>query len=52
MISAGNISAMALAYFCDVDEVLPRDAILYAASNVARGRDLQFHALFSRVRAT
>ena len=31
MISAGNISAMALAYFSDVDEVLPRDAILYAA---------------------
>ena len=31
MISAGNISAMAFAYFCDVDEVLSCDAILYAA---------------------
>ena len=31
MISAGNISAMALAYFSDVDEVSSDDAILYAA---------------------
>ena len=52
MISAGNISTMALACFCDLYEFLPRDAILYSGSNVARGRGLQFHALFSRVRAT
>ena len=31
MISAGNISAMALSYFSDVDEVSSDDAILYAA---------------------
>ncbi|MDE0784255.1 MAG: AMP-binding protein, partial [Planktomarina sp.] len=31
MISAGNISSMALSYFIDVDEVSPNDAILYAA---------------------
>ena len=31
MISAGNISAMALSYFSDVDEVSSEDAILYAA---------------------
>ena len=31
MISAGNISAMALSYFIDVDEVSSDDAILYAA---------------------
>ncbi|MFT4715351.1 MAG: long-chain acyl-CoA synthetase [Paracoccaceae bacterium] len=31
MDSAGNISAMTLAYFSDVDEVSPQDAILYAA---------------------
>ena len=31
MITAGNITAMALAYFSDVDEVQPQDAILYAA---------------------
>ena len=31
MISSGNISSMALAYFSDVDEVDCKDAILYAA---------------------
>lgn len=31
MLTAGNITAMALAYFCDVDEVHSQDAILYAA---------------------
>ena len=31
MISSGNISSMALAYFSDVDEVDYKDAILYAA---------------------
>jgi acyl-CoA synthetase (AMP-forming)/AMP-acid ligase II len=31
MITAGNITAMALAYFSDVDEVQAQDAILYAA---------------------
>jgi len=31
MITAGNITAMTLAYFCDVDEVHARDSILYAA---------------------
>jgi acyl-CoA synthetase (AMP-forming)/AMP-acid ligase II len=31
MITAGNITAMSLAYFSDVDEVQAQDAILYAA---------------------
>jgi len=31
MITAGNITAMSLAYFSDVDEVHAQDAILYAA---------------------
>lgn len=31
MMSAGNITAMALSYFVDVDEVRAEDAILYAA---------------------
>ena len=31
MISAGNISSMALTYFSDVDDVTAEDAILYAA---------------------
>ncbi|MEL6549441.1 MAG: AMP-binding protein [Pseudomonadota bacterium] len=31
MMSAGNIEAMALSYFVDVDDVLPEDAALYAA---------------------
>ncbi|MCH1470282.1 MAG: AMP-binding protein [Planktomarina sp.] len=31
MITAGNITAMSLAYFSDVDEVQVQDAILYAA---------------------
>ena len=31
MITAGNIEAMTLSYFADVDDVLRKDAILYAA---------------------
>lgn len=31
MMTCGNIASMALSYFVDVDDVLPEDAILYAA---------------------
>ncbi len=31
MITCGNLSAMSLSYFVDVDDVKPQDAILYAA---------------------
>ncbi len=48
MISAGNISAMALSYFSDVDEVSSDDAILVRGTNVPRGRDLQLHARHQR----